>query len=145
MKLTVLVVFLAGIPGSSSAVDPRDVVFTISPAFGVSSDTATICRVTVTNYSGHSLDGRLVGFEASALENGTAVVRERGRFGGVIANGETAETLIGFNGVFRGFSVELAPVSSRAHRGSGKGQAGATKRGSSRPKAQGRRRKPNAN
>jgi hypothetical protein len=116
-----------------------DLMFQISPELGVSSDAVTICRVTVTNYSGDPLDGRRVGFEASALENGVVVERERGRFQGVLRNGETAETRIGFNGVFRDFAVAAAPVSSRSRSGrSARGGKASSKAGSS--KAPGKRR-----
>ena len=107
----------------------QDVIFRISPETGVSSDRVTICRVTATNVSGFPLDGRQVGFEASAIEDGVVVERERGRFGGVLRNGETAETLIGFNGEYHGFEIVGAPVSDRG-KGAGRGSKNA-KKGSS--------------
>ena len=128
----------------SLAQDLRDVTFHISPETGFSSDYVTICRVTATNYSGSSLEGRRVGFEALAFENGTVIERERGRFGGVLRNGETAETLIGFNGVFRTFEVLPAAVSSRAGRGgASRGPKGSS--GSRGKKSPGGRKKKKAN
>lgn len=121
-----------------------DLTFQIFPDFGVSSDNATICRVTVTNYSGDPLDGRRIGFEASAIENGVVVERERGRFQGILRNGEKAETLIGFNGVFRYFDVAEAPVSGRARSGgSARGRKGASKPAKSKPASKPRTKKTN--
>ncbi|MGH9441827.1 MAG: hypothetical protein ACRD16_06090 [Thermoanaerobaculia bacterium] len=137
--LVFLVSTLLGFLPICAAEKALDLTFQITPEIGSSFDTATICRVSVTNYSGDPLDGRRVGFEASALENGVVVERERGRFRGMIGNGETAETLIGFNGVFRSFEIAAAPVSSRSRSGgAGRGAKGSSKTASS--KASGKRR-----
>jgi hypothetical protein len=132
--LAILGSVLLGAVAPAFAGGGSDLTFQIFPDFGVSSDNATICRVTVTNYSGDPLDGRRIGFEASAIENGVVVERERGRFQGILRNGEKAETLIGFNGVFRYFAVAEAPASGRSRSGgSSRGRKSASK--SRKPKS----------
>ena len=123
------ILLCAAAPASAGG---TDLTFEISPDFGVSSDTVTICRVTVANYSGNPIDGRRVGFEASAIENGVVVERERGRFQEIVRNGEKAETLIGFNGVFRSFAVEEAPVSGRSRSGGSRKRKGSSRGGTSK-------------
>jgi hypothetical protein len=114
---------------SATAQEFPDVVLRIEPEIGYSSDHVTLCRVRATNYSGHSISGASLGFEAVALEDGVVVERARGRFGGTIANGETAETLIGFNGAFRHFDVAPAHVSAKeASRRSGSGRRSASRK-----------------
>ena len=112
MKTPVLASLLPAIlwAASGAAQEFPDVVLHIEAESGYSSDHVTLCVVRATNYSGHSISGASLGFEAVALEDGVVIERERGRFGGTIANGETAETLIGFNGVFRRFEVTAAPA-----------------------------------
>jgi hypothetical protein len=111
---------------SSTAVFAGDAALSIEPDPYVSSDHVTICRVVARNGSSHTLDGRSIGFEAQAFENGVLVMREKGRFAGAISPGDTAETRIGFNGVFTDVRVESAD-----------GKASGTRRkggASSRPK-----------
>lgn len=98
-----------------------DVVLTIAPESGLSSDHVTLCRVTARNFTGHSIDGRTIAFEARAWENGVAVMTERGRFGGRVGPGETVESRIGFNGVFGEFTISAATAKSPARGGSGRG------------------------
>ena len=128
-----------------SAEGSPDVVFRIAPDTDRSSDFVTICRVTASNYTGASLDGGRLGFEALALENGSVVERERGRFGGIIRNGDTAETLIGFNGVFRSFDVASSPVSSRARSGGGSRRGGKSSSGKAPKKTSTGKKKKKAN
>jgi hypothetical protein len=116
------------------AQDLDGVALSIRPEPGISSDTVTLCRVTATNSSGRSLDARRIVFEARALEGARAVTTARGRFGGILAAGESVETVIGFNGIFERFEVSLVGAGSGASRGHGR-------RGSTSKKARkGRRR-----
>ncbi len=116
------------------------VTFTIAPETYISSDTATLCRVTATNHSGRSLDARTLVFEARAREHGRIVARERGRFGGRLENGATVETVIAFTGSFLDFEVGPAagPAGDRqglrrkGRKGSGGKSGGGRKRKSSR-------------
>jgi hypothetical protein len=118
--------FLALGIGFATAACADDVVLTIAPESGFSSDRVTLCRVTARNFTGHSIDGRSIAFEARAWENGVAVMTEHGRFGGRIAPGETVESRIGFNGVFQSFTVEPAAAKGSARGGSGRaGKGGA--------------------
>jgi hypothetical protein len=96
----------------------------ISLDLTVSSDTATICRVVAVNHSGHTLQGSRIGFEARAIERGVVVAAERGRFGGSVPDGASVETLIGFTGVFRDFSVSSAAVGRSGSRKKSKGKSG---------------------
>ena len=122
-SLAILFTVLLGAGAPVHAAGEYDLVFQIAPESGMSSDSVTICRVTVANYSGDPLDGRQIGFEASALDNGVVVERERGRFQGVVRNGEKAETLIGFNGAFQSFAIAAATAPSRNRSGrSGRGR-----------------------
>ena len=112
----------------------------IEPDPYVSSDHVTICRVVARNDSAHTLDGRSIGFEAQAFENGVLVMREKGRFSGAIAPGETAETRIGFNGVFTDVRIEPAAAKdARGGRRKGSGKAPGKK--SSRASTRAKRRK----
>ncbi|HET9793988.1 MAG TPA: hypothetical protein VFS34_05955 [Thermoanaerobaculia bacterium] len=110
----------------------------IEPDPYVSSDHVTICRVVARNDSAHTLDGRSIGFEAQAFENGVLVMREKGRFSGAIAPGETAETRIGFNGVFT--DVRIEPAAAKDARGGRRKGSGRAKK-SSRASARAKRRK----
>ena len=126
MKKLAYFAFFILLSSSLSAEEIPGVFYSIRPDPYVSSDQVSICRVTVKNESGRTLDGRTLAFEAAALENGIAVVQERGRFGGVVRSGETAETLIGFNGVFREFDVRAAETSSKAKSVRSRGGKGAS-------------------
>jgi len=117
---------------SSAAAFAGDAALSIEPDPYVSSDHVTICRVVARNGSSHTIDGRSIGFEAQAFENGVLVMREKGRFAGAIAPGDSAETRIGFNGVFTDVRVESAEGgASGTHR---KGGAGSRPRKSSKKK-----------
>ena len=83
----------------------RDLVLSIEKDRSVSSDTATLCRVRVVNRGGHTWQGRLVRFEAAAVEAGVVVARERGRFGLTLSPHDTLETVIAFQGLFERFEV----------------------------------------
>src|SRR5215470_16418155 len=103
-----------------AAQDLDGVALSIRPEPGISSDTATLCRVTATNSSGSSIDARRIVFEARALEGGRVVTTARGRFGGILAGGESVETVIGFNGSFQQFEVSLAGGGAGVSRGHGR-------------------------
>ncbi len=109
----------------SSAAFASDVSLSIEPDPYVSSDRATVCRVFARNDSGHTLDGRSVAFEAQAWEKGEPVMRETGRFAGAIADGDTAETRIGFNGVFTDVRVVAADAKGRGRTGARHGRKSA--------------------
>jgi hypothetical protein len=104
---------------SSATVFAADAALSIEPDPYVSSDHVTICRVVARNDSPHTLDGRSIGFEAQAFENGVLVMREKGRFSGAISPGDSAETRIGFNGVFT--EVRVEPAEGKASRSRRKG------------------------
>jgi hypothetical protein len=122
-RLTLLVL---GISLAAARSRAEDVVLTITPEFGFSSDHVTLCRVTARNRSGHAVDVRGIAFEARAWEDGVPVMTEQGRFGGRIGPGETVESRIGFNGVFRQFTVEPA-AGKRPRGGSGRSRQGTSK------------------
>jgi hypothetical protein len=73
-----------------------------------SSDQATLCRVRVVNHGSRSWPGRSISFEARALQGGTVVATERGRFGLTLAPYGSLETLIGFQGRYDRFEVVAA-------------------------------------
>ena len=83
----------------------QELPFTIFPDPGVSSDTATLCRVRVVNNGARTWRGDRIRFEALALQGGAVVDRARGRFGLVLGPHETLETVIGFVGRYEHFSV----------------------------------------
>ena len=124
-------ILLFGLSLLASGVGAQPVSLSIAEDATVSSDTATICRVTAVNHSGRTLDGAGIGFTAKAYEHGVAVAHARGRFGGVVADGGTVETLIGFTGVYRQFSVEptTSGRSASPRRGGGKGRSGGKGKG----------------
>jgi hypothetical protein len=141
MKFSAFFAVLTLVCGAGLA---ADVSLSIEPDPYVSSDHATICRVVVRNESPHTLDGRSVAFEAQAWERGEIVMRETGRFGGSIAAGDTAETRIGFNGVFTDVRVVEAPAKGGGrtgahHRGksTGSGSRSKTTRSSSKSRSTG--------
>ena len=123
-RLTLLVL---GSSLAAASMRAEDVVLTIAPETGFSSDHVTLCRVTARNSAGHAIDGRTIAFEAQAWENGVAVMTEHGRFGGRIGPGETVESRIGFNGVFREFTIEPAAAKSSSRSGSGRSRTGGSK------------------
>ena len=117
----------AGVPGVS---------FTIAPETYISSDSATLCRVVATNHSGRTLNAKTLVFEARAREHGRVVARERGRFGGLLENGATVETVIAFTGSFHDFEVGPAGAGdsgrSASRRRGSKGAAGRSRTGRKR-------------
>jgi hypothetical protein len=122
------------VPDSSASDLPwHELAIHISAESGVSSDTATLCRVRVENHGIRTWSGRRLVFEAEALEGGQVVERARGRFGLTLGARETLETIIGFNGRFRDFRVRLLAKeslgTSTAKRGSrSKGSNGRKRR-----------------
>jgi hypothetical protein len=96
---------LAAASPDSSDLPWRDLVLSIEKDRSVSSDTVTFCRVRVVNLGGHTWQGRLVRFEAAAVEAGVVVARERGRFGLTLSPHDTLETVIAFEGLFDRFEV----------------------------------------
>ena len=88
---------------------------------GVSSDTATLCLVRVTNAGQGTWDGRGIRFEARALRDGRVAARVQGRFGGTLGPHDTLETAVGFTGKFHRFEVSSRTRGARAEsRGSGR-------------------------
>lgn len=83
----------------------QDLAMTIFLDPGVSSDTATLCRVRVVNNGSQTWSGRGIRFEAEALRGAMVVERARGRFGLSLGPHETLETVIGFNGRYDRFNV----------------------------------------
>lgn len=133
--LLLLAATLVIVPAAAFA---DDAILSIEPDPYVSSDHVTICRVVARNESRRTLDGRSIGFEAQAWENGVLVMREKGRFAGAVGPGETAETRIGFNGVFT--DVRVVPAAGK-RRGGGHGKGSGRSRGkkASRGSARARR------
>jgi len=124
----------------SPAAFADDAILSIEPDPYVSSDHVTICRVVARNDTRRTLDGRSIGFEAQAWENGVLVMREKGRFAGAVGPGETAETRIGFNGVFT--DVRIVPAEGKTkgggrRKGSGRSRAGRSTKASSRKRRKG--------
>ena len=135
MKTPTLLLFapiLMLFPGSARA---GDATLSIEPDPYVSSDAVTICRVVARNDTRHTLDGRKIAFEARAWENGVLVASERGRFKGAVPAGHTAETRIGFNGVFYSLTVEPIEAGALGRRGGGKRGGKASKRSKGRSKS----------
>lgn len=124
---------------SLQAEEIAGVSLSIRPDTAVSSDHAAICRVTAVNHSGRTLDGRKIVFEARALEHGDVVQTAKGRFGGVVANGESVETLIGFSGPFRNFEV-VASSGGPEDRSRSRGSRSAGKRGTKKGKGRSHKR-----
>jgi hypothetical protein len=87
-----------------------------------SSDSETLCRVSVVNHGGTCWPGRRLRFEARALRNGHVAERQRGRFGLVLGPHETLETVIGFSGSYRDF--EIVPVEGREQPEDGRARRG---------------------
>lgn len=100
-----LALFLALTGSVSDTTGPgAEVALSISRDSQTSSDRVTLCRVRATNQGPRSWSGRSIVFEARAF-SGTAVARERGRFGLVLEPYGSLETLIGFEGRFDRFEV----------------------------------------
>jgi hypothetical protein len=110
----------------------RDLVLSIERDRSVSSDTATFCRVRVVNRGAHTWQGRLVRFEAVALEAGVVMARERGRFGSALSPHDSLETVIAFQGLYDRFEVRPLfkggdGAGSKSRR-AGRGKSAKTKR-----------------
>lgn len=104
----------------------QDLAISIEKDRSTSSDTVTLCRVRVVNRGSHTWPGRLVRFEAAAIDAGVAMVRERGRFGLSLRPHETLETLIAFEGLYDRFEVRLLS-GGPGDRGSKGGRSGRDK------------------
>ncbi len=123
----------------------QDLTLSIEKDRYSSSDTITLCRVRVVNHGGHTWSGSDLRFEARALEGGTAVARETGRFGLSLAPHEALETLVAFVGLYDRFEVRPLPGSpskearKKAHGGSShsKSRAGKRKTGDGRRRKSG--------
>ena len=99
-------VFLSlSILASSADLPWQDLALSIEKDLSTSSDTVTVCRVRVVNGGGHTWPGRIVRFEALALDAGAVMARERGRFGLSLSPHGTLETLIAFHGLYDRFEV----------------------------------------
>jgi len=110
---------LAAASPDSADLPWRDLVLSIEKDRSVSGDTVTLCRVRVVNRGGHTWQGRLVRFEAAAVQAGVVVARERGRFGLTLSPHDTLETVIAFEGLFDRF--EVRPLSKSADSAGSKG------------------------
>ncbi len=100
-----IVLLTLTILASSADLPWQELSLSIEKDHSTSSDTVTICRVTVVNRGGHVWPGRAVRFEARALDGGVVMARERGRFGLSIPPHGTLETLISFHGLYDRFEV----------------------------------------
>lgn len=124
-------------PPGSEPPDRSSLTFTIDEDRGVSSDTATLCLVRVTNAGQGTWDGRGIRFEARALRDGRVAARVQGRFGGTLGPHDTLETAVGFTGRFQRFDVSATPSAARAAHGSGRpkrSRSGAGRKKSTRRK-----------
>ncbi|MCA1582093.1 MAG: hypothetical protein LC796_12040 [Acidobacteria bacterium] len=111
-------------PSKAAALKPPDwssLTLRIVEDGAVSSDTATLCLVRVTNAGQGTWDGRAIRFEARALREGRVAARVQGRFGGTLGPHDTLETAVGFTGRFHRFEVSSSTGGARAEtRGSGR-------------------------
>ena len=107
----------------------EELSLSISQEFGISSNTATLCRVRVVNHGSRTWPGRQIQFVADALEAGRVVESARGRFGLSLAPHETLETLIGFSGSYRQFQVRPAEKGTDHHDARRRGAKGKKKKG----------------
>ena len=121
--MNTLFVLLLSLVSPPSGVPWGELTLSIDRDHSTSSDQATLCRVRVVNHGSRSWPGRSIGFEARALQGGTVVATERGRFGLTLAPYGTLETLIGFQGRYDRF--EVVPAGGRPD---GRGPNGGTTR-----------------
>ncbi|HZI67959.1 MAG TPA: hypothetical protein VFF17_15465 [Thermoanaerobaculia bacterium] len=112
--MNTLFVLLLSLVSPPSTVPWGELTLSIDRDHSTSSDQATLCRVRVVNHGSRSWPGRSIAFEARALEGGTVVATERGRFGLTLAPYGTLETLIGFQGRYNRF--EVVPAGGRTER-----------------------------
>jgi hypothetical protein len=103
--MNTLLVLLLSLVTPPSGVPWSELTLSIDRDHSTSSDQATLCRVKVVNHGSRSWPGRSIAFEARALQGGTVVATERGRFGLTLAPYGSLETLIGFNGRYDRFEV----------------------------------------
>ncbi len=114
--------------GASSESPWQDLKLSIEKDRYTSSDTVTLCRVRVENHGTRSWPGRLLRFEAQALEGATVAARETGHFGLSIKPHEALETLVAFPGRYDRFEVH--PLTSAPHSevyGKARGSSGRSK------------------
>ena len=121
--------------GSAENLPWQDLALTIEKDHATSSDTATICRVRVVNRGAHTWPGRSVRFEAFALDGGSVMARERGRFGLSISPHDTLETLIAFNGLYHRF--EVRPLFRDTGASKSKSRSGKSAKGSKKKRKTG--------
>ncbi len=126
--MTSSVFLILAVLASSPKLPWQDLVLSIERDHSTSSDMVTLCRVRVVNRGAQTWQGRAIRFEATALQGGVVVARERGRFGLTIGPHETLETIISFQGVFDRFEVRA--VSRDAERGKSKSRGGKRAKGS---------------
>jgi len=124
--MNTLFVLLLSLVSPPSGVPWSELSLSIERDHSTSSDQATLCRVRVVNHGGRSWPGRSIAFEARAIQGGTVVASERGRFGLTLAPYGTLETLIGFNGRYDRFEVVAA--GGRTERRSQRGETPRRKR-----------------
>ena len=114
--MNTLFALLLSLVSPPSDVPWGELALSIDRDHSTSSDQATLCRVRVVNHGSRSWPGRSIAFEARALQGGTVVATERGRFGLTLPPYGTLETLIGFNGRYDRFEVVPAGGRSKAPR-----------------------------
>lgn len=112
----------------------QDLAFSIEQDFSTSSDAVTLCRVRVVNRGDRSWPGKRIRFEALAVDGGTVMAREEGRFGLSLHPHDALETLIAFHGRFRRF--EIRPLFKENGSARSKSGGGARAR---RPKGKGKK------
>ncbi len=95
-------------PGGAAADPWSQVRLTIARDPYTSSDHVTLCRVRAVNFGSRSWQGRDLVFEARAIGGGS-VVRQRGRFGLVLAPYGSLETLVALPGRHDRFEVVPVP------------------------------------
>ena len=124
--MNTLFVLLLSLFPSPAGVPWGELSLSIERDHSTSSDQATLCRVRVVNHGGRSWPGRSIAFEAHAIQGGSVVASERGRFGLTLAPYGSLETLIGFQGRYDRF--EVVPAGGRTERKSRAGEGARRKR-----------------
>jgi hypothetical protein len=117
---TLLVICLL-LASPDSTIPWGELSLSIERDHSTSSDHLTICRVRVVNHGSRTWPGNAIRFEARAIDQGTVVAREAGRFGLSLVPYGTLETLIGFVGRYDRFEVVPAGGGSKARRSRGDG------------------------
>jgi hypothetical protein len=103
-RILLLLPLLAAADDSVPA--PGEIRLTIARDPYSSSDHVTLCRVRAVNEGSRSWPGASLRFEARAVDS-APVVRQRGRFGLVLAPGGSLETLVTLPGRHDRLEVEL--------------------------------------